>query len=94
MGKFTGLNDQEWAIVEPLIPYKWGITYSRTQPLHPRKILNTLIWVLTTRARWCDVPIGEQLSGSSKVTSWAISKFWEEKIGIQKSALPCSSCHA
>ena len=57
MGKFTGLNDQEWAVVEPLIPYRWGITQSGTQPLHPRKILNTLIWILTTGARWCDVPV-------------------------------------
>ena len=46
MGKFTGLNDQEWAVVEPLIPYRWGITQSGTQPLHPRKILNTLVWIL------------------------------------------------
>ena len=60
MGKFTGLTDQEWAVVEPLIPYKWGITFSGIQPLHPRKILNTLIWVLTTGARWCDVPVGVQ----------------------------------
>ena len=60
MGNFTGLNDQEWAVVEPLIPYRWGITQSGTQPLHPRKILNTLIWILTTGARWCDVPVGEQ----------------------------------
>ena len=60
MGKFTGLTDQEWGVVEPLIPYKWGITYSGKQPLHPRKILNTLIWILTTGARWCDVPVGAQ----------------------------------
>ena len=44
MGKFIGLNDQEWAVVEPLIPYRWGIIQSGTQPLHPRKILNTLRW--------------------------------------------------
>ena len=60
MGKFIGLNDQEWAVVEPFIPYKWGITFRGKQPLHPRKILNTLIWILTTGARWCDVPVGDQ----------------------------------
>ena len=60
MGKFIGLNDHEWAVVEPLLPYRWGITQSGTQPLHPRKILNTLIWILTTGARWCDAPVGEQ----------------------------------
>lgn len=28
MSKFVGLSDKEWAVVEPLIPYKWGITFS------------------------------------------------------------------
>ncbi len=65
MGNFIGLNDQEWAVVEHLIPYRWGITQSGTQPLHPRKILNTLIWMLTTGARWCDVPVGEQWASRS-----------------------------
>jgi transposase len=65
MGKFVGLNDHEWAVVEPLIPYPWGIAVSGTQPMHPRKILNTLIWVLTTGARWCDAPTGEQWASKS-----------------------------
>lgn len=65
MSKFVGLSNREWEIVEPLIPHKWGITFSGTQPLHPRNILNTLIWVLTTGARWCDVPTGEQWASRS-----------------------------
>jgi len=60
MGKFIGLNDSEWAVVEPLIPFQWGIATKGMQPAHPRRVLNTLIWVLTTGARWCDVPVGEQ----------------------------------
>ncbi len=35
MGKFVGLNDHEWAVIEPLIPYPWGIAVSGTQPMHP-----------------------------------------------------------
>lgn len=65
MGKFLGLNDHEWLIVEPLIPFRWGITQSGKQPMHPRKILNTLIWIFTTGARWCDVPIGNQWASKS-----------------------------
>ena len=37
----------------------WGISLKKP-PLHPRKILNTLLWVLITGARWCDVPVGAQ----------------------------------
>ena len=59
MSRFKGLKDNEWAAVELLIPYQWARGRGN-HPLHPRKILNTLVWVLTTGARWCDVPIGEQ----------------------------------
>jgi transposase len=76
MGKFIGLNDQEWAVVEPLIPYQWGITHSGKQPLHPRKILNTLIWVLTTGARWCDVPVGAQWA--SRACAHKYLGLWKE----------------
>jgi hypothetical protein len=48
----------------------------------------------TWQDRQEEFPYIDQLSGSSKVASWAIGKFWEEKIGIQKGASSCSSCHA
>jgi hypothetical protein len=33
--------------------------------MHPRKIMNTLIWILITGARWCDVSSGEQWASRS-----------------------------
>jgi transposase len=64
LSRFEGLKDNEWAAVELLIPYRWA-RGKGNHPLHPRKILNTLVWVLTTGARWCDVPIGEQWASRS-----------------------------
>ena len=75
MGKFEGLVDNEWAIVEPLIPYPWSATKHGQRPMHPRKTLNTLIWVLTTGARWCDVPIGQQ---------WALRSCAHKYLGLWK----------
>lgn len=65
MGEFRGLNNKEWAAVESLIPYPWVIAKRGQRPLHPRKILNTLIWVLITGARWCDVPRGKRWASRS-----------------------------
>ena len=69
MGKFEGLADMSGLLSKPLIPYPWTATKHGQRPLHPRKILNTLIWALTTGARWCDVPVGPQ---------WA-SRAWAHK---------------
>jgi transposase len=64
VSRFEGLTDQEWAVIEPLIPYMAGISL-KSHPIHPRKILNTIFWVLLTGARWCDVPRGEQWASRS-----------------------------
>jgi transposase len=76
MGRFEGLTDQEWAVIEPLIPYMWGISLKGYHE-HPRKILNTILWVLLTGARWCDVPMGEQWA--SRATAHRHLGLWKEK---------------
>lgn len=56
-GKFDGITDEQWgklSLVVPELPYVFG------RP-HPdrRKLLNTMLYVLITGCRWCDVPTGE-----------------------------------
>ena len=55
-GRFEGVSDLEWRLFEdvfPPAPPKRG----RGMPHAPfRKILNTLLYVLITGCRWCDVP--------------------------------------
>jgi transposase len=59
-GRFEGLSDLEWRLckdVFPPAPQKRG----RGMPHAPfRKLLNTLLYVLITGCRWCDVPRGPQ----------------------------------
>jgi transposase len=64
MGQFNGLNDKEWSLIELLIPYCFARGRGK-QPIHPRKILNSMIWILVTGARWCDIPKGSQWASKS-----------------------------
>jgi transposase len=69
-GRFEGVNDLEWRLFEdvfPPAPPKRG----RGMPHAPfRKILNTLLYVLITGCRWCDVPRGPQWGSKSATHRW------------------------
>ena len=69
-GRFDGLSDLEWRLFEdifPPIPPK----RSRGMPHAPfRKILNTLLYILITGCRWCDVPCGPQWASKSATHRW------------------------
>jgi transposase len=56
-GRFEGLSDQEWALFEDLFPTPPKRThgYPKTPP---RKVLNSLLYILFTGCRWCDLPKG------------------------------------
>jgi len=74
-GRFEGLSDPQWTLLEPFIPeliYKFG----RPRP-DRRKLLNTILYVLITGCRWCDVPIGPQWAKRSTAHEY-LGK-WEEE---------------
>ena len=59
MQRFEGMSDAEWELVEDIFPDK--AKKSRGMPTaYPRKILNSLLFILITGCRWCDLPRGEQ----------------------------------
>ena len=69
-GRFEGLSDLEWRLFEDIFaptPPKRG----RGMPHAPfRKILNTLLYILITGCRWCDVPRGRQWASKSATHRW------------------------
>src|ERR671928_812825 len=69
-GRFDGVSDLEWRLFEdvfPPAPPKRG----RGMPHAPfRKVLNTLLYVLITGCRWCDVPQGPQWASKSATHRW------------------------
>src|SRR5215475_5241345 len=57
-GRFEGVSDLEWRLFEDVLPPA-PPKRSRGMPHAPfRTILNTLLYVLMTGCRWCDVPRG------------------------------------
>jgi transposase len=55
-GRFEGLSDLEWKLFEDIFP-KEPEKKERGMPHAPfRHVVNTLLYVLITGCRWCDVP--------------------------------------
>src|SRR5262245_46915794 len=69
-GRFEGVSALEWRLFEdvfPPVPPK----RSRGMPHAPfRNVLNTLVYVLMTGCRWCDVPRGPQWASKSATQRW------------------------
>lgn len=58
MARREELTDEQWAILEPLIPTPVRRADGRGRPqLHSdRAVLNGILWVLRTGAAWADLP--------------------------------------
>jgi transposase len=55
-GRFEGLSDLEWKLFEDIMPPRTKRRGQRGTPM--RYILNSLIYILITGCRWCDLPKG------------------------------------
>jgi transposase len=69
-GAFEGWSDLEWKLfadVRPPAPTKRG----RGMPHAPfRNVVNTLLYVLMTGCRWCDLPRGPQWASKDAACRW------------------------
>jgi transposase len=75
-GRFEGLTDLEWKLFEDLFPEpeKKG----KGMPHAPfRTVVNTLLYVLITGCRWCDIPSQEQWASKSSAHRWL--QRWEKE---------------
>ncbi len=74
-GRFEGLNDLEWKLFEDIFPT--FESRSRGMPPVPfRYVLNSLLYILITGCRWCDLPRGEIWASKSSAHRWL--KRWQE----------------
>ena len=70
IGRFDGLTDVQWQIIENQLP-KEPEKRGRGYPHAPwRPVCNTILWVLITGSRWCDVPRGEQWGSRPSAYRW------------------------
>jgi transposase len=69
MQGFQGLNREQWALIKPLFPKPPGNKFGR-KDLSPKKVMNTILWVLITGARWIDIPVGPRWAARSTAHEW------------------------
>lgn len=56
MARREELTDEQWTLLEPLFD-KPPTVQTRGRPrLEDREILNGILWILRSGARWCDLP--------------------------------------
>ncbi|MGI0014834.1 MAG: transposase, partial [Nitrososphaera sp.] len=55
-GRFEGLSDLEWRLCEDVFPPALQKRGRGMPPVSFRKVLNSLLYVLITGCRWCEVP--------------------------------------
>lgn len=82
VGKFEGLTNEQWEVLEPLMPEE-PQRRPRGKPHTPwRKVCNTIFWVLITGCRWADVPIGNEWCSRSSAHHWL--GVWQENGILEK----------
>ena len=69
MRGFQGLSREQWALIKPLFPKPAKNKFGR-KDLSPKKVMNTILWVLITGARWIDVPVGPRWAARSTAHEW------------------------
>ena len=57
-GRFEGLSDEQWSLFSDIILSRRN-NLGRP-PIAAREVLNTILYVLITGCRWCDIPVGKQ----------------------------------
>jgi transposase len=56
MARREELTDEQWSLIEPLFD-KPPVVQTRGRPRRPdREVLNGVLWILRSGARWCDLP--------------------------------------
>lgn len=63
MVRFNGLTDNQWRLIEGF--FQSLKKEEKENLIHRGEPVNTILWVLTTGSRWCDVPTGKEWASCS-----------------------------
>jgi len=76
MAKYTRfIKNDQWELLEPLLPKAKRSAKGGRPPIENRQVLEGILWVLRTGARWQDLP--DRYPSAS--TCWRRLKLWEEQ---------------
>ena len=69
-GRFEGLTDLEWKLFDDVFP-QGPSKRGKGMPHAPyRHVLNSLLYILITGCRWCDLPKGDMWASKSSSHRW------------------------
>jgi len=73
--EFRELSDEEWGLIEPLLPSKAKTGRPRAED---RSIINGILYVLTTGCRWMDIPpkYGHYSIAFRRLKDWQTQGIW------------------
>jgi transposase len=66
------LTDAQWEKIRPLLPKRRKRTHGGRPPADDPKVLEGILWILRSGARWCDLP--EEFPSPS--TCWRRLRDW------------------
>jgi len=74
--KFEELDDDRWAIIEPLLPPRAKEGRPRAED---RSIVNGILFVLVTGCRWVDIPkkYGDDSTANRRLRRWEEMGIWK-----------------
>ena len=75
MARYRLLTDAQWEKIEPLLPKPKRSPKGGRKPVDNRRVLEGILWVLRTGARWKDLPA----EFPSPSTCWRRLRDWEEQ---------------
>ena len=81
-GRFEGLNDMQWKILQPLF---YPLLEKRGRgklPSDRRRVLNSILYIMITGSRWCDLPQAEQWAARSTSHRWL--KIWSQNGTLER----------
>lgn len=67
---YEGLSDKQWKIFSTVLPKDPEKRGKGMPHVHFRYVLNTILWILLTGARWKDVPRSPNFASKSSAHRW------------------------
>lgn len=78
MGNLFWLSDDQWSVIEPLLPRNKGCA----RLVNDRRMISGIIHVLKLGCRWCDCPkeYGHSTTIYNRFNRWSHKRFWIELV--------------
>jgi len=75
-GRFEGVSDAHWEAMAPYFPQPPEKRGKGHPPTPARRVVNSILYILITGSRWCDLPREPQFAPRSTSHRWLMR--WQE----------------